>query len=85
MNIGAPAAAAKGIANIDISARGGPVVTTFPVTDSDQIMMVTDGMQKVIRTGVDEIRIAGRRAEEVWCSPSRGGRTGGVGQPNRRG
>ena len=55
----------QGIANIDISARGGPVVTTFPVTDSDQIMMVTDGGQ-VIRTGVDEIRIAGRRTQGVW-------------------
>ena len=55
----------QGIANIDISARGGPVVTTFPMTDSDQIMMVTDGGQ-VIRTGVDEIRIAGRRTQGVW-------------------
>ena len=55
----------QGIANIDISARGGPVVTTFPVPDSDQIMMVTDGGQ-VIRTGVDEIRIAGRRTQGVW-------------------
>ena len=40
------------------------MVTTFPVTASDQIMMVTDGGQ-VIRTGVDEIRIAGRRTQGV--------------------
>ena len=55
----------QGIANIDITERNGAVVTTFPVATSDQIMLVTDGGQ-VIRTNIDEIRIAGRRTQGVW-------------------
>ncbi len=54
----------QGIANIDVSARNGAVVASFPVTDGDQIMMVTDGGQ-LIRIPVGDIRIAGRSTQGV--------------------
>ena len=49
----------QGIANIDVSERNGRVVASFPVKDTDQIMMVSDGGQ-LIRIPVADIRIAGR-------------------------
>jgi DNA gyrase subunit A len=56
----------QGIANIDIGERaGGGVIDTFPVTDNDQVMLVTDGGQ-LIRCPVDDIRITGRRTQGVW-------------------
>jgi DNA gyrase subunit A len=54
----------KGIIAIQTSDRNGPVVAAFPVEDSDQIMLVTDGGQ-LIRTPVDGIRIAGRNTQGV--------------------
>lgn len=54
----------KGIANIEMTERNGPIVGSFPVASSDQIMLVTDSGQ-LIRTSVDEIRIAGRRTQGV--------------------
>jgi DNA gyrase subunit A len=45
-------------------ARGGEVVAAFPVQDSDQIMLVTDG-GTLIRCPVDGIRIAGRATRGV--------------------
>jgi len=54
----------QGIANIDVSARNGQVVASFPVRDSDQVMMVTDGGQ-LIRIPVEDIRIAGRTTQGV--------------------
>ena len=54
----------KGIIAIQTSSRNGPVVAAFPVEDSDQIMLVTDGGQ-LIRTPVDGIRIAGRNTQGV--------------------
>jgi len=39
-------------------------VASFPVEDSDQIMLVTDKGQ-LIRCGVDGIRIAGRSTQGV--------------------
>src|SRR4029077_19098943 len=44
--------------------RGGEVVAAFPVLDSDQIMLVTDG-GTLIRCPVDGIRIAGRATRGV--------------------
>jgi DNA gyrase subunit A len=44
--------------------RNGPVVASFPVGSSDQIMLVTDSGQ-LIRFSVDEVRIAGRRTQGV--------------------
>ena len=44
--------------------RNGPLVASFPVEHSDQIMLVTDGGQ-LIRCPVDGIRKAGRSTQGV--------------------
>lgn len=55
----------QGVTNMALTAKnGGEVVATFPVTDSHQIMMVTDGGQ-LIRTPVENIRMTGRSAQGV--------------------
>ncbi len=54
----------QGIANIETSARNGLVVAAFPVEPGDQIMLVTDG-GTMIRSPVDDVRIAGRRTQGV--------------------
>ena len=54
----------SGIKNIETSERNGGVVAAFPIADDDQIMMVTD-QGKLIRTSVDEVRIAGRATQGV--------------------
>ena len=54
-----------GVANMTLTAKnGGEVVATFPVTDSHQIMLVTDGGQ-LIRTPVENVRTTGRAAQGV--------------------
>ena len=45
-------------------AKGGEVVAAFPVSNSDQIMLVTDG-GTLIRCPVDGIRLAGRATRGV--------------------
>ncbi|MEQ8344614.1 MAG: DNA gyrase subunit A [Sneathiellaceae bacterium] len=54
----------QGIINIETSTRNGPVVGSFPVEDTDQIVAVTNGGQ-LIRFPVDDIRIAGRNTQGV--------------------
>jgi len=54
----------QGIANIDVSTRNGPVVTSFPVGEDDQIMLVTNRGQ-LIRCPVHDIRIARRQTQGV--------------------
>ncbi len=54
----------QGIAGMDITQKNGPVVGAFPVSESDQIMLVTDGGQ-LIRIPVAGIRIAGRKTQGV--------------------
>ncbi len=54
----------KGIVAMAITDRNGRLVASFPVEDSDQIMLVTDGGQ-LIRCPVDGIRIAGRSTQGV--------------------
>ncbi|MEQ8387985.1 MAG: DNA gyrase subunit A [Alphaproteobacteria bacterium] len=54
----------KGIANIDVTAKNGPVIASFPVEDGDQLVIVTD-RGKLIRLPIDDIRIAGRRTQGV--------------------
>ncbi|XMO95451.1 DNA gyrase subunit A [Hyphococcus formosus] len=54
----------KGIIAIQTTERNGPVVAAFPVEDTDQIMLVTDGGQ-LIRTPVNDIRVAGRNTQGV--------------------
>ena len=47
-----------------VNDRNGNLVASFPVEDSDQIMLVTDGGQ-LIRCPVDDVRIAGRNTQGV--------------------
>lgn len=54
----------KGIVAMVVNERNGDLVGAFPVEDSDQIMLVTDGGQ-VIRCPVDDVRIAGRNTQGV--------------------
>ncbi|MCG8548118.1 MAG: DNA gyrase subunit A [Alphaproteobacteria bacterium] len=54
----------KGIGNIDVTKRNGPVVAAFPVDKTDQIMLVTNAGQ-LIRCPIDDIRIAGRMTQGV--------------------
>ncbi len=55
----------QGVANMSLTDKnGGEVVATFPVTDSHQIMLVSDQGQ-LIRTRVENIRITGRSAQGV--------------------
>ena len=54
----------QGIANMEMSPRNKEVVSSFPITDDKDIMMVTDG-GKLIRMPVNDIRIAGRKTQGV--------------------
>jgi DNA gyrase subunit A len=54
----------QGIGNIETSARNGKVAATFPVSDTDGLVLVTDG-GKIIRVTVAEISIMGRRTQGV--------------------
>jgi DNA gyrase subunit A len=54
----------KGIAAMVVNERNGKLVASFPVEDSDQIMLVTD-KGKLIRCPVDDVRIAGRNTQGV--------------------
>ena len=55
----------QGVTNMALTKKnGGEVVATFPVTDSHQIMLVTD-QGKLIRTPVETIRTTGRSAQGV--------------------
>ncbi|WP_269586343.1 DNA gyrase subunit A [Roseibium sp. Sym1] len=54
----------KGITAMAVNNRNGGLVASFPVEDSYQIMLVTNGGQ-LIRCPVDGIRIAGRATQGV--------------------
>jgi DNA gyrase subunit A len=54
----------KGIVAMAVNDRNGPLVASFPVEESDQIMLVSDGGQ-IIRMPVDDIRIIGRGTQGV--------------------
>ena len=54
----------KGIVAMAVNARNGALVASFPVEESDEIMLVTDGGQ-LIRVPVTGIRIAGRATQGV--------------------
>jgi DNA gyrase subunit A len=54
----------KGIVAMAVTERNGRLVASFPVEESDQIMLVTNRGQ-LIRCGVDGIRIAGRSTQGV--------------------
>ena len=54
----------SGIANIKIAGKTKAVVSSFPIEEDKNILMVTDG-GKMIRLGVNKIRIAGRQTMGV--------------------
>ncbi len=54
----------QGITNIDNIARNGPVVASFTATTADQLMLVTD-QAKLIRIGLDSLRVIGRSTAGV--------------------
>ena len=54
----------KGITAMAVNDRNGPLISSFPVEDNDQIMLVTDGGQ-LIRCPIEGIRIAGRATQGV--------------------
>jgi len=54
----------KGVVAMAVNDRNGSLVASFPVADSDEIMLVTDAGQ-LIRVPVEGIRIAGRATQGV--------------------
>jgi DNA gyrase subunit A len=54
----------KGIVAMVVNDRNGPLVASFPVEPTDQIMLVTDGGQ-LIRCPIQGIRVAGRGTQGV--------------------
>jgi DNA gyrase subunit A len=54
----------QGLIAHDLSRRGGRLVASFPVEDSDEILLVTDQGQ-LIRVPVAQVRIAGRNTQGV--------------------
>ena len=62
----------KGIIAIVTSERNGRVVASFPAGDGEEVMLVTNGGQ-LIRTPVDDIRIAGRNTQGVTIIKTKSG------------
>ncbi|MEO0327947.1 MAG: DNA gyrase subunit A [Pseudomonadota bacterium] len=54
----------KGIAAMAVNDRNGNLVSSFPVEETDEVMLVTDGGQ-LIRCPITDIRIAGRATQGV--------------------
>ena len=54
----------QGIINIETSERNGPVIASFLVEDSDDVMLVTNA-GRMIRSPVNDIRIASRNTQGV--------------------
>ncbi|GAB5489437.1 MAG: DNA gyrase subunit A [Parasphingorhabdus sp.] len=54
----------QGILNIDNIKRNGTVVASFPATDDEQVMLVTD-QAKLIRMKVADMRVIGRNSSGV--------------------
>ncbi len=54
----------KGVKDVKVTAKNGPVVGVTSVREGDEIMLITkDGM--VTRSKVDDIRIVGRNTQGV--------------------
>ncbi len=54
----------SGIINIECTPRNGEVVSSFPVAETDQIMLMTNA-GRIFRTEVSSIRITGRNTQGV--------------------
>ena len=54
----------KGIINFKVTPKTGKVIGAMPVTDDDCLVLLTSG-NKIIRTGVDDVRTVGRATQGV--------------------
>ena len=54
----------QGIINIETSERNGKVIASFPVLNTDDVMLVTN-KGRIIRSPVNDIRIASRNTQGV--------------------
>ncbi len=54
----------KGIAAMAVNDRNGALISSFPVDETDEVMLVTDGGQ-LIRCPIRDIRVAGRSTQGV--------------------
>jgi DNA gyrase subunit A len=63
----------KGIVAMAVNERNGRLVASFPVEDSDEIMLITNAGQ-TIRVPVDDIRIVGRASQGVTVFKTDGAR-----------
>ncbi len=54
----------KGIAAMAVNDRNGELVSSFPVDETDEVMLVTDGGQ-LIRCPIKDVRVAGRSTQGV--------------------
>ncbi len=54
----------KGIIAMTVTDRNGPLVASFPIKETDQIMLVTDS-GTLIRCPVNDVRVAGRNTQGV--------------------
>jgi len=54
----------KGIIAMTVTKRNGKLVASFPVEESDQIMLVTNAGQ-LIRCPINDVRVAGRNTQGV--------------------
>ena len=54
----------QGLGNMELNARNGKIIASFPIDDHHQLMLATDGGQ-VLRMKLNEVRIAGRRTQGV--------------------
>lgn len=54
----------KGIAAMAVNDRNGALISSFPVDETDEVMLVTDGGQ-LIRCPIKDIRVAGRSTQGV--------------------
>jgi DNA gyrase subunit A len=54
----------QGVINMNVTAKTGNVVSTFPVTDEHQVMLISDQGQ-MIRMPVHDVRFTGRSAQGV--------------------
>jgi DNA gyrase subunit A len=54
----------QGVVNMSLSEKTGDVISTFPVTEDHQVMLVTD-QGKTIRTYLTRVRVSGRATQGV--------------------
>jgi DNA gyrase subunit A len=55
----------QGLIAHDLTRRGGRLVASFPVEDTDELLLVSDQGQ-LIRVPAGQVRIAGRNTQGVW-------------------